>query len=63
MPQPQFAAASLAGCLDRLLTSPDWLKAASAGARLRARADAAACLADVVEARMSLDLARAGEST
>ncbi len=63
MPQPQFTAASLAGCLNRLLASPDWLIAASAAARGEARADAAVRLADVVEARISLDLVRAGERT
>jgi UDP-N-acetylglucosamine--N-acetylmuramyl-(pentapeptide) pyrophosphoryl-undecaprenol N-acetylglucosamine transferase len=60
MPQPQFTAESLAGCLNRLLALPEWLTAASAGARSQSRADAAVRLADVVEARMSLDIARPG---
>ena len=63
MPQPQFTVASLAGRLNRLLSSPEWLATASAAARGQARADAAVRLADVVEARISLDMVRAGERT
>jgi UDP-N-acetylglucosamine--N-acetylmuramyl-(pentapeptide) pyrophosphoryl-undecaprenol N-acetylglucosamine transferase len=63
VPQPQFTAASLAACLRHLVTSPDALVAAALGARTQARADAALRLADVVEARISLDVARAGGRT
>jgi UDP-N-acetylglucosamine--N-acetylmuramyl-(pentapeptide) pyrophosphoryl-undecaprenol N-acetylglucosamine transferase len=63
MPQSHFTAQSLADRLNHLLSDPATLAAASAGARTRARADAAACLADVVEARICLDPVRAGEST
>jgi UDP-N-acetylglucosamine--N-acetylmuramyl-(pentapeptide) pyrophosphoryl-undecaprenol N-acetylglucosamine transferase len=62
LPQPQFTAASLAERLNHLLSTPSALAAAATGARTQARADAAARLADVVEARISLDPVRAGET-
>jgi UDP-N-acetylglucosamine--N-acetylmuramyl-(pentapeptide) pyrophosphoryl-undecaprenol N-acetylglucosamine transferase len=52
-PQPQFTAAFLAERLESLLADPAGLAAAAVGARTQARADAAACLADIVEARMA----------
>jgi UDP-N-acetylglucosamine--N-acetylmuramyl-(pentapeptide) pyrophosphoryl-undecaprenol N-acetylglucosamine transferase len=62
LPQPQFNAASLADRLNHLLSTPAALAAAATGARTQARADAAARLADIVEARMSLDSVQAGET-
>jgi UDP-N-acetylglucosamine--N-acetylmuramyl-(pentapeptide) pyrophosphoryl-undecaprenol N-acetylglucosamine transferase len=58
VPQPQFTSAFLAERLNQLLADPVGLTAAAAGARTQARADAAARLADLVEARMA---ARTGE--
>jgi UDP-N-acetylglucosamine--N-acetylmuramyl-(pentapeptide) pyrophosphoryl-undecaprenol N-acetylglucosamine transferase len=57
-PQSGFTAGSLAEQLNHLLAAPELLVAAAAGARSQARADAAARLADTVEARIGL---RAGE--
>lgn len=62
LPQPQFTAASLAERLNHLLSTPSALAAAARGARTQARADAAARLADVVEAAISLDPVQAGET-
>ena len=53
VPQPQFTPAFLAERLNELLADPAGLTAAAAGARSQARADAAARLADLVEARMT----------
>jgi UDP-N-acetylglucosamine--N-acetylmuramyl-(pentapeptide) pyrophosphoryl-undecaprenol N-acetylglucosamine transferase len=58
VPQPQFTPAFLADRLNELLADPVGLTAAAVGARSQARADAAARLADLVEARVA---ARAGE--
>lgn len=54
VPQPGFTAAFLAGRLSVLLADPVALAAAAMGARSQARADAASCLADLVEARMAM---------
>jgi UDP-N-acetylglucosamine--N-acetylmuramyl-(pentapeptide) pyrophosphoryl-undecaprenol N-acetylglucosamine transferase len=54
VPQPQFTPAFLADRLNELLADPVGLTAAAAGARSQARADAAARLADLVEARMTV---------
>ncbi|MFL5280173.1 MAG: undecaprenyldiphospho-muramoylpentapeptide beta-N-acetylglucosaminyltransferase [Rhodopila sp.] len=62
LPQPQFTAAALADRLNHLLSTPASLAAAATAARTRARADAAARLADAVEARISLDAVQAGET-
>src|SRR5271166_3044677 len=62
MPQPQFTAGLLADRLNHLLSGLESLATAAARGRTQARADAAERLADVVEARIGLDNARAGES-
>jgi UDP-N-acetylglucosamine--N-acetylmuramyl-(pentapeptide) pyrophosphoryl-undecaprenol N-acetylglucosamine transferase len=62
LPQPQFTAAALADRLNHLLSTPASLAAAATAARTGARADAAARLADAVEARISLDAVQAGET-
>jgi UDP-N-acetylglucosamine--N-acetylmuramyl-(pentapeptide) pyrophosphoryl-undecaprenol N-acetylglucosamine transferase len=58
MPQPAFTAQALAERLGALLADPVGLTAAAVSARTRARADAAARLADIVEARVA---AKTGE--
>jgi UDP-N-acetylglucosamine--N-acetylmuramyl-(pentapeptide) pyrophosphoryl-undecaprenol N-acetylglucosamine transferase len=58
MPQPAFTAEALAERLGALLADPVGLTAAAVSARTRARADAAARLADIVEARVA---AKTGE--
>jgi UDP-N-acetylglucosamine--N-acetylmuramyl-(pentapeptide) pyrophosphoryl-undecaprenol N-acetylglucosamine transferase len=58
MPQPGFTAAALAERLVAVLGDPVGLVAVAVGARSQARADAAARLADLVEARVA---ARTGE--
>jgi UDP-N-acetylglucosamine--N-acetylmuramyl-(pentapeptide) pyrophosphoryl-undecaprenol N-acetylglucosamine transferase len=63
VPQPHFTAASLAELLNQLLSAPELLAEAAAGARSQARPDAALRLADAVEARISLAFLRAGERT
>ena len=55
MPQPGFTAASLAHNLERHLQDAPGLSAAAAAARTHARADAAARLADLVEAHILQD--------
>jgi UDP-N-acetylglucosamine--N-acetylmuramyl-(pentapeptide) pyrophosphoryl-undecaprenol N-acetylglucosamine transferase len=60
MPQPGFSPASLASRLAGLLADPAMLTAAAARARTQAQPDAAANLADLVEAHMHV---RAGAST
>lgn len=60
MPQPGFDPVSLADRLSGLLTDPVALASAAAAARGQARGDAAALLADVVEARLSHAAARLG---
>jgi UDP-N-acetylglucosamine--N-acetylmuramyl-(pentapeptide) pyrophosphoryl-undecaprenol N-acetylglucosamine transferase len=52
MPQPDFSAAALAARLAALLDDPASLTHAAAAARAQARIDAAARLADLVEALM-----------
>lgn len=52
MPQPGFTAEALAQRLTALFGAPDTLSAAAAAAHAQGRADAAARLADLVEARM-----------
>jgi UDP-N-acetylglucosamine--N-acetylmuramyl-(pentapeptide) pyrophosphoryl-undecaprenol N-acetylglucosamine transferase len=58
VPQPQFSAETLAKRLTEILTNPACLAAAAAAARSQARIDAAARLADLVEAKLA---ARTGE--
>ncbi|WP_158929831.1 undecaprenyldiphospho-muramoylpentapeptide beta-N-acetylglucosaminyltransferase [Acidisphaera sp. S103] len=53
VPQPQFTPAFLAERLGQVLADPAGLAEAAVGARSQARADAAARLADLVEARMA----------
>lgn len=53
VPQPQFTPALLAERLGQVLADPARLAEAAVGARSQARADAAARLADLVEARMA----------
>jgi UDP-N-acetylglucosamine--N-acetylmuramyl-(pentapeptide) pyrophosphoryl-undecaprenol N-acetylglucosamine transferase len=60
MPQARFTPALLAERLGELLGDPVGLTAAAVAARTQSRADAAARLADLVEARMAV---RAGERT
>jgi UDP-N-acetylglucosamine--N-acetylmuramyl-(pentapeptide) pyrophosphoryl-undecaprenol N-acetylglucosamine transferase len=60
VPQPRFTPALLAERLGELLGDPVGLTAAAVAARTQSRADAAARLADLVEARMAV---RAGERT
>jgi len=60
MPQPGFSPESLAGRLAVLLADPDRLTAASARARSQGQPDAAANLADLVEAHMQV---QAGANT
>jgi UDP-N-acetylglucosamine--N-acetylmuramyl-(pentapeptide) pyrophosphoryl-undecaprenol N-acetylglucosamine transferase len=62
LPQSEFTAASLAERLNHLLSTPASLAAAATAARSQARADAAARLADAVEARISLNPVQAGET-
>src|SRR4051812_5846629 len=62
LPQSEFTAASLAERLNHLLSTPASLAAAATAACSQARADAAARLADAVEARISLDPVQAGET-
>lgn len=54
VPQPQFTAALLAERLGELLADPVTLVGMAVAARTQARADAAACLADLVEAQMAM---------
>jgi UDP-N-acetylglucosamine--N-acetylmuramyl-(pentapeptide) pyrophosphoryl-undecaprenol N-acetylglucosamine transferase len=54
VPQPQFTPAFLADRLNGLLADPVGLTTAAVGARSQARADAAARLADLVEAHMAV---------
>jgi UDP-N-acetylglucosamine--N-acetylmuramyl-(pentapeptide) pyrophosphoryl-undecaprenol N-acetylglucosamine transferase len=60
MPQPQFTAPALAERLGELLADPATLVGMAAAARTQARADAAARLADLVEARMAMFRPRRG---
>lgn len=55
MPQPTFTPAALAAKLSELLNDPSALSAAAARARTQARPNAAAALADLVEALMHRD--------
>ncbi len=61
MPQPHFNPAALTQRLTELLANPIALTAAAVAARGQARADAAARLADVVEARLRQPFLRVGE--
>ena len=53
MPQPSFTPAALAECLDQLFAEPTVLAEAAAQAATQGRPDAAAKLADVVEAAVA----------
>jgi UDP-N-acetylglucosamine--N-acetylmuramyl-(pentapeptide) pyrophosphoryl-undecaprenol N-acetylglucosamine transferase len=58
VPQPRFTAASLAERLAALLADPVTLVGMAVAARTQARADAAARLADLVEAQMAISRPR-----
>lgn len=59
MPQPGFTSAALAAALTDLLNDPAQLAAMATAARIPARPDATACLADLVETLVNQDATEA----